>query len=112
MARIEDYESNSVLSNSAMAWNGQLFGTRKRIRVYEYVFDERQMQALREAQELTKKTGLVLEVTDLSRQSALRRILRSGLSRIWGEVRLRSGSRPSLVAAENSDCVRPLASRP
>jgi len=112
LARIEDLESNSVLSNSLLAWNGQVFGTRRRVMFYEYVFDERQTQALREARELTRKTGLVLEVTDLSRQSALRRILRSGLSMIGGQVRLRSGSKSSLAAAEDSDCVRPLSSQP
>ena len=44
--------------------------------VYECVYDERQKEALREARELAARTGLILEVTDLSRQSAVRRVLR------------------------------------
>jgi len=112
LARIEDLESNSVLSNSLLAWNGQVFGTRRRVMFYEYVFDERQTQALREARELTRKTGLILEVTDLTRQNALKRILISGMSRIGGQARLRGGSKPSLVAADSSGCVRPLACQP
>jgi len=112
LARVEDFETNSVLSNSILASNGQVFGTRRRVSVYEYVFDERQAQALKEARELSMKTGLVLEVTDLSRQGALRRILRSALAVIGGGARLRLGSRSSLGAGENSDCVRPLVGRP
>lgn len=112
VARTADFETNSVLSNSLLAWNGQVFGTRRRVMVYEYVFDERQTQALREARELTRKTGLILEVTDLTRQNAIRRILRAGMGMIGGEARLRWGSKPSLAAAENSGCVRPLASQP
>lgn len=76
--RIEDYQTNSAPSDSLRAWNGQLFGTRRRVVVYDYVYDERQAQALKEVRELATKTGLVLEVTDLSRRSALRRILRVG----------------------------------
>lgn len=111
LARVEDFDSNSVLSNSLMAWNGQVFGSRRRVMVYEYVFDERQTQALREARELSEKTGLTLEVTDLSRQSALKRVLRSGLAMVSAQVRPRSDSRPSLVSGD-SDRVRPVACQP
>ncbi len=76
LARVEDFETNSVLSNSLQVWNGQVFGTRRRVLVYEHVFDERQKQALEEARELARRACLVFEVTDLSRQSALKRILR------------------------------------
>ena len=78
LVRIEDHRTNSGPSNSLTAWNGQLFATRRRVVVYDYVYDERQAQALREARELAAKTGLSLEVTDLSRRSALRRILKLG----------------------------------
>jgi hypothetical protein len=78
LVRIEDYQTNSGPSGSLTAWNGQLFATRRRVMVYDYVYDERQALALREARELATKTGLVLEVTDLSRRGALRRILRFG----------------------------------
>jgi len=60
---------------------GKVGVTKKWARVYEYVFDEGQMRALSEARELASKSGLILEVTDLSRQSALRRMTRQGLSR-------------------------------
>ena len=60
---------------------GKVGVTKKWARVYEYVFDEGQMRALSEATELASKSGLILEVTYLSRQSALRRMTRQGLSR-------------------------------
>ncbi len=78
LVRTEDYESSGVTPGSLTAWNGELFGTRRRVMVYDYVYDERQKQALKEARELATRTGLVLEVTDLSRRSPLRRILRLG----------------------------------
>lgn len=80
LARIEEFQVGGVCSNSLMAWNGQLVSSRRTARVYEYVFDERQTRALNEARELARRTGLTLEVTDLTRQSPLRKIfrLRSG----------------------------------
>jgi len=78
LVRTENYESSGVTSNSLTAWNGQVFSTRRRVMVYDYVYDERQKQALEGVRELATKMGLVLEVTDLSRRSALRRILRLG----------------------------------
>ena len=48
LVRTEDYESSGVTSGSLTAWNGQLFGTRRRVMVYDYVYDERQKQALKE----------------------------------------------------------------
>lgn len=111
LVRVEDFDSSSALSSSVLALNGQAFGTRRRISVYEYVFDERQMQALREARELSEKTGLVLEVTDLSRQNALKRALRSGLSMMSGRLRPRLDSRPSFPS-KKCDSIRPLACQP
>jgi hypothetical protein len=75
--RTEVYESSGVTSGSLTAWNGRVFGTRRRV-VYDYVYDERQKQALEEAREPATRAGLALEVTDLSRRSGLRRILKLG----------------------------------
>jgi hypothetical protein len=38
---------------------------RRRVRVYDYLFDEKQASALSEVRELAARRGLVLEVTDL-----------------------------------------------
>ena len=73
---------------------GKVGVTKKWARVYEYVFDEGQKRALSEARELACKSGLVLEVTDLSRQSALRRMIGRGLSMI-GLALTETGSRRS-----------------
>jgi hypothetical protein len=78
LVRTECYESSGVTPGSLTAWNGQVFGTRRRVVVYDYVYDERQKQALEGARELATRTGLVLEVTDLSRRGGLRRMLRLG----------------------------------
>jgi hypothetical protein len=76
VARIVEYEV------PLMTYYGKVGSTRRRARVYDYVFDERQMRALREARELASKTGLVLEVTDLTRQNALKRVIRLGFASI------------------------------
>jgi hypothetical protein len=95
---------------------GKVGITRKRARVYDYVFDEGQMRALSEARELAGKSGLVLEVTDLSRQSALRRMIREGLSRVSLATRIQTNSRRSSkttletqagCGAVNSQAARP-----
>ncbi len=39
-----------------------------------------------EARDLAKRIGMVLEVTDLSRQNALERALRSGLGKVGGAI--------------------------
>lgn len=57
------------------------FINRGTLKVYDYVFDEAQARALRESRELAKRSGLALEVTDLSRQSLLGRMLRPLLGR-------------------------------
>jgi hypothetical protein len=78
-----------------MTQYGKIGVTKKRARVYEYVFDAGQMRALSEARKLASASGLILEVTDLSRQSALRRMIRQGLSRISLAARIETGSRQS-----------------
>ena len=104
VARIEEFVTGAP-SGSLMAWNGQLFANKRRIVVYDYVFDDAQMHALSEARGLAMRTGLVLQVTDLSRRSPLKRALDSGFGRIAGQLRLRTGAKPSLVAVQECDCV-------
>ncbi len=65
-----------------MTQYGKVGVDRKRAIVDDYIFDERQTRALSEARDLAGKLGLTLEVTDLSRQGVLRRILRLSLGRI------------------------------
>jgi len=85
VARIAEFSSGGASSSSLMAWYGPLAPPQKRRAVlYDYVFDERQARALDEARVLAKRTGLVLEVTDLTRQNALERGLRLGLTRVGG----------------------------
>jgi len=91
VARVAEFSSVGGSPNSLMAWYGLLTPSQKsRTVVYDYVFDEKQTKALDEARDLAKRTGLVLEVSDLSRQNALERALKSSLSRVGGAiVRLR-----------------------
>jgi len=85
LTRIEEYQSGGVNSNSLLAWNGQLLVSKRTVRVYDYVYDERQSRALDEARELARRTGLALEVTDLTREGLLGRILRSGRGLVASE---------------------------
>ncbi len=96
VSRIAEFEMASSASTSLMAFNGQLFGSRKRVALYDYVFDEEQTRALREARELAVRSGLVLEVTDLTRLGILRRMLRLGLSRASRDDLTRYLASPSL----------------
>jgi hypothetical protein len=87
VARVAEFGGEAVSPNSLMSWYGPVFPSQKsRVVVYDYVFDERQAKALDEARDLARRTGLVLEVTDLSRQNALERALRSGVSKVGGAV--------------------------
>ena len=87
VARIAEFSSAGASSSSLMSWYGPLFPSQKsRAMVYDYVFDDKQAKALDEARDLAKRTGLVLEVTDLSRQNALERALRSGPGRVGGAI--------------------------
>jgi hypothetical protein len=81
-----------------MTWYGKVGVTTRRATVHDYVFDEGQVRALSEARELACRSGLVLEVTDLSREGALRRMLRLGLRGVGSDVRARMSSRRSLKA--------------
>jgi len=116
VARIAEFSGGGVPSNSLMAWYGPLVPTQKRrVVVYDYVFDERQAEALDEARVLAKKTGLVLEVTDLARQNAFEKAARSGLARTAGAVaRLRLDLKTLRSAQEHpyERMVRQQACRP
>jgi len=95
LARVEEFQSSGVSSSSLMAFNGQLLSSRRRVPVYEYVLDEEQSRALRAAREIASQSGLVLEETDLSRQSPLKRLLRVGMSRMTHESLSRYRMTPS-----------------
>ena len=116
VARVAEFSSSGSSPNSLMSWYGPLFPSQKsRVVVYDYVFDNKQTKALDEARDLAKRTGLVLEVTDLSRQSALERALRLGLSRVGGAiVRLRLDVRALRGPQESSyeRMIRQQACRP
>lgn len=85
LARVEEFQTGGVSTSSLMAWNGQLLSSRRRIAIYDYVLDEEQMKALTTAKEIAGKSGLVLEVIDLSRQNPLKRMLRLGMTKVSGE---------------------------
>jgi hypothetical protein len=67
-----------LVEHSLLAWDGTVHVRRRWVRVYDHVLNEKQTSALSGARELAARKGLTLEVTDLSRQSALRRIFRLG----------------------------------
>ncbi|HUH99825.1 MAG TPA: hypothetical protein VLY65_02170 [Nitrososphaerales archaeon] len=69
LVRVDD------VKDSFMTWDGRMRTQRRRIKVYDYVLDDGQERALREAKELAGKSGLDLVVVDVTRQSALRRAL-------------------------------------
>ena len=71
---------------------GKVGVEKKRAIVYDYVLDEGQKQALNEARKFAVKQGLSLQVTDISRQSLLRRTVASGLEGIGRHMWLRSSS--------------------
>ena len=74
--------------------------------MYDYLFDEAQERALRETRELAGRSGLVLEVTDLTRQSPVRRMLRFLLARnspLWSAPNLIVGSSSERAPALGQD---------
>ncbi len=71
LARIERFEV------PVMTMDGRVrFINKGTLKVYDYLFDAAQERVLRETRDLADRSGLVLEVTDLTRQSPLRRALR------------------------------------
>jgi hypothetical protein len=92
LARVERYDVSFRTSD------GQLHVNKRTARIYDYVLDEGQTRALRESRELARRSGLTLEVTDLSRESALGRMLRVAFGRDNTQVRLDHGSSLSAKA--------------
>ena len=116
VARVTEFSGGGVSPNSLMAWYGPVVPSQKsRTVVYDYVFDDKQTKALDEARDLAKRTGLVLEVRDLSRQNAAERALRSSLSKVGGAIeRLQLDLKASRGAQESSyeRMIRQQACRP
>ena len=81
LVRIEDYAQPIITPG------GQVVHSKTgKVRVYDYVLDENQRRTIADATELARKSGMILEVTDLSRQSFVRRAISSGLGRIGGRT--------------------------
>jgi hypothetical protein len=96
VARIAEFGGVTSSPDSLLAWHGPSFPSQiRRVIVYDYVFDDKQTKALDEARSLAKRTGLTLQVTDLSRQNALERALRSSLGAVGGTI---ARLRPDLKA--------------
>jgi hypothetical protein len=70
--------------------NGQLYVSKRTVKIFDYVLDDFQTRTVEEAREFARRSGLILEVIDLSRQSVFRRMIR----RLGG--RLEADSRRSL----------------
>ena len=70
VARLVEFEAPIV------SVYGKVGVTKRWARVYDYVLDERQARALGVAREMAGSSGLSLEVTDLTQEGALRRLLR------------------------------------
>jgi hypothetical protein len=79
------------------------------LKVYDYVFDDAQSRALRETRELASRSGLTLEVTDLTRQGLLTRMLRSALrkgdAQVWLDARSWLSSRTAKKSQERCEDV-------
>lgn len=106
LARIERFDV------PVMTMDGRVrFINKGTLKVYDYLFDEAQERALRETRELADRSGLVLEVTDLTRQNPVRRIARLLLARhspLWSAPNLIVGLTPvstTTVGHEACDCV-------
>jgi len=93
LERVENFEVSTRL------WSGQLLVSKRTLNVHHYVFDEAQSKALDQARELAEESGLALEVIDLSRQSAIRRILRFGwgMGSVRSSPKVRRRTRPKVV---------------
>jgi hypothetical protein len=98
-----------------MTWYGKVGVSRRRAIIYDYVLDQRQARAVKEARELAERTGFALEVTDLSRQGLLGRILRRDWSDTEGGETTQPGSssRPEdAPEPQERDVVMPPVSLP
>ncbi len=111
LARIERFDVPIMTQDGRVRFINK--GT---LKVYEYLFDEAQERALVEARGLAGRTGLVLEVTDLTRQSPLKRMLTFLLARnspLWSApnliVGLSSASAPAVAQDECLEISSPVA---
>ena len=81
LVRMEDY------SQPVVAPGGRVVHLKRgQVKVYDYFLDENQRRTIADATELARRSGMVLEVTDLSKQSFVRRVIRSGLGRFGGRT--------------------------
>ena len=116
VARVTEFGGGPVSPSSLMSWYGPLFPSQKsKVMVYDYVFDVNQAKAVDEARDLAKRVGMVLEVTDLSRQNAVQRALRSGLGKLGGAVARARLASKALRGSEESSyerMIRQQACRP
>ena len=103
LARIQRFEV------PVMTMDGRVrFINKGTLKVYEYLFDEAQERALVEARGLAGRTGLVLEVTDLTRQSPLRRMLTflfTRISPLWSAPNLMVGLSSASTAVAQDECL-------
>jgi hypothetical protein len=104
LARVERFEVPLMTEDGRIR-----FINKGELKVYDYVFDEAQERALRETRELADRSGLALEVTDLTRQSLLQRVLRSALRRgdgqLWHEAIPRLGTGTTTRSRERGEDV-------
>lgn len=91
LVRIEEF-NEPLVSMSGVVRTGQ----RRQVRVYDYILDERQSRAVTEARQLAERSGVALEVTDVSRKGALWRAFNSGRERAAGLVPYREELTPRL----------------
>ena len=61
--------------------DGLYYVTRRTVKVYHYEYDEEQKRDIDEARELAERSGLELEVSDLTRQGLMKRIVGLALGR-------------------------------
>jgi hypothetical protein len=54
--------------------HGRMYTISKYVTVWDYEFEEDQLNLLKEARQLSERTGMRLELVDLTRQGPLRRI--------------------------------------
>lgn len=106
LARIERFDVPFMTQDGRVRFINK--GT---LKVYDYLLDDGQAQVLRESQELARRSGMVLEVTDLTRQSPLKRMLKFLLARnssLWSAPNLVVGLSPAsttAVAQDQCECV-------
>lgn len=82
--------------------HGKALSRTGRAIVYDYVLDERQSRALSQSREFASRLGLALEVTDLSKEGAVRRLLRSAAQRLAG------GRRPAPPVSQEPEGAVPV----